>query len=129
MTDAEMISLAWQYADDIEIDVFNGPTQLTMLLREAASRIQKDRWVPAEEKMPDEHDSIFKKFKGTGKWSSAMFEMTSDRVLVTVEFEDGSRATETAHTNDGQWRFDLRAVPKKVIAWKPFPAPLKGEVG
>ena len=33
-------------------------------------------WIPCNEKMPEEHDSIFTKLKGTDKWSNAMFEKT-----------------------------------------------------
>lgn len=72
--------------------------------------------------MPDEHESIFKKFKGTDKWKSAMFETTSNEVEVTVEFEDGKRKTMTAHTIDGKWKVDT-ILKTKVIAWKPFSEP------
>lgn len=33
-----------------------------------ADEIKKDRWISTEEAMPEEHDSIFAKFKGTDKW-------------------------------------------------------------
>lgn len=28
----------------------------------------KNRWIPLSEKMPEERDSMFAKFKGTSKW-------------------------------------------------------------
>lgn len=53
-----------------------------------------ERWIPVTEKMPEEHNSIFAKWKGTEHWSNAMFEKRSDEVLVTVEYPDGTRVTE-----------------------------------
>ena len=82
-------------------------------------------WILCEDKMPTERDSIFKKFKGTDIWSNSMFERISDDVNVTIEFEDGSRKTMTAHTMDGEWRINL-GVYFKVIAWKPLPEYYKG---
>lgn len=70
--------------------------------------------------MPEEHDSIFKENKGTDKWNDAMFERTSNTVIVTVEDEKGQRATMTAKTLDGKWKIDS-FLKLKVIAWRPFP--------
>lgn len=78
-------------------------------------------WIPCSERLPEEHKSMFAKFKGTDKWSNAMFESCSDDVNVTVEFEDGSRKTMTLHTCDGEWKTDIRIVKFKVIAWQPLP--------
>lgn len=87
-----------------------------------------DRWIPVSERLPEEHDSIFKKFKGTHKWVTGMFEKESDKVNVTIEFEDGTRKTTTSYTLDGEWKLENRLVKMKVIAWKPFPDPYKGEL-
>lgn len=81
-------------------------------------------WIPCSERMPEEHDSIFKKFKGTDKWKSAMFEKMSNDVNVTIEFKDGTRSTTTAHTVDGKWSVD-RFVEHEVIAWQPLPEPYR----
>lgn len=81
-----------------------------------------NKWIPVEEAMPPEHDSIFRKYKGTDEWKNGMFEKISDHLDVTVEFEDGERRVGTARTCDGKWRFGViyKAVkPKKVIAWCP----------
>ena len=78
-------------------------------------------WIPCSERMPEEHDSIFKKFKGTDKWRSAMFEKMSDNVNVTVEFEDGVRMSMKGYTVDGKWKPDT-AVKCRVIAWMPLPS-------
>ena len=81
-------------------------------------------WIPCSSgKMPEEHDSIFAKAKGTDKWYDAMFEKISDDVNVTVEFEDGTRKTMTLHTNDGKWNTNNRIVKFNVIAWQPLPEP------
>lgn len=87
-----------------------------------------DGWIPVSERLPEEHDSIFKKFKGTHKWVTGMFEKESDKVNVTIEFEDGTRKTTTSYTLDGEWKLENRLVKMKVIAWKPFPDPYKGEL-
>lgn len=76
-----------------------------------------DRWIPCSERMPDEHDSIFAKLKGSEKWRKTMFEKTSDEVNTTVEFEDGKRRTKTLYTVDGKWSGGNRGVKYKVIAW------------
>lgn len=84
-------------------------------------------WIKCSEQMPPEHDSIFAKFKGTDKWNIGMFEKCSDYVNVTVEFEDGSRNTETRCTHDGKWDcIKDTVVKRKVIAWKPLPEEYKG---
>lgn len=80
-------------------------------------------WIPCSERLPEEHDSMFAKLKGTDKWQRGMFEKSSDNVNVTVEFEDGTRRTKTSHTIDGEWDKFARAVKFKVIAWQPLPEP------
>lgn len=75
------------------------------------------------ENLPEEHDSMFAKFKGTEKWDDAMFEKISDDVNVTVEYENGKRKTMTLHTIDGKWNVGQRWVKFIVIAWQPLPKP------
>lgn len=84
----------------------------------------KGGWIPCSERMPEEHDSLFAKYKGTSEWSIGMYEKYSDDVNVTVEYKDGTRRTKTLHTIDGVWWED-GIVPYKVIAWQPLPAPCK----
>lgn len=85
----------------------------------------KDGWISVDERLPEEHDSIFKARKGTDKWKDAMFEKISDEVIVTVEYENGERRTKTTHTIDGEWNTGQSIVPFKVIAWQPLPATYK----
>lgn len=88
-------------------------------------KLYNSGWIPCSEKLPEEHDSMFAKLKGTGKWNDAMFERTSDDVNVTVEYENGSRRVRTLHTIDGKWKSDIRLLNFKAIAWKPLPEPYK----
>lgn len=82
------------------------------------------KWIPCSERLPKEHDSVFKKFKGTNKWSNAMFEKNSDDVNVTVEFIDGTRKTKTSHTLDGKWMCEKEyGIRMKAIAWMSLPEP------
>lgn len=100
-------------------------SQIAHLLKKYQEEKKKHEWIPCNERMPEEHDSIFKKWKGTDKWNNAMFEKDSDDVNVTVEFEDGTRKTRTAHTLDGKWDIEKWYPKKKVIAWQPLPEPYK----
>ena len=88
------------------------------------------RWIPVAERLPEEHDSIFAKLKGTEKWKKGMPASVSDNVLVTIKHENGGLGIcQVAKTIDGKWENDfLRAISSaKVIAWMPFPEPYKEE--
>ena len=65
---------------------------------------KENGWIPVSERLPEEHDSIFAKFKGTDNWKRGMFEKTSKYVIATVIFDDGTVLVEQAHTTDGLWR-------------------------
>lgn len=99
------------------------------LIDEQPTVYADNNWIPVSERLPEEHDSIFAKLKGTDKWNKAMFEKTSDEVNVTIEYEDGIRKTTTSYTLDGVWKNEKErcVVKKKVIAWKPLLEPYKGE--
>ena len=80
-------------------------------------------WISVKDGMPKEHDSIFKRFKGTPYWAEQMFESISDDVNVAVMFEDGKRKTYTAHTADGKWK-GLPKIGRLVVThWMPLPEP------
>ena len=78
-------------------------------------------WIACSERLPEEHETMFAKLKGTDKWNSAMPEKISDDVNVIIEFEDGTRKTKTMHTIDGKWKKDSNIIKFKVIAWQPLP--------
>lgn len=73
-------------------------------------------WIPCSERLPEEHESIFAKLKGTDKWSNAMFEKTSSEVNATIEFKDEKREVKTLHTIDGRWNECNRGLIFKIIA-------------
>ena len=87
----------------------------------------EEDWISVSKDMPDEYDSVFTKFHGTDKWRDGMWLKSSAKVLVTVEFEDGTRLTETAKTIDGKWATENRIRKRKVIAWKKMPKEYKGK--
>lgn len=85
------------------------------------------RWIPCNERMPEEYDSIFAKAYGTERWRASMFRKRSNTVLVTVVLADGSVISETGHTQDGNWDWNIkhRGLDGVVIAWMPLPAPFE----
>ena len=97
------------------------------IIRSHMDDITDDGWIPVEDRLPEEHDSIFAKFKGTSKWNGAMWEKQSDEVNVTYELEDGTRKATTSYTLDGVWKLEKesKVVKKKVVAWQPLPEPYR----
>lgn len=89
----------------------------------------ESNWIPVAERLPEERDSIFAKYKGTEKWKSGMFEKVSDIVNVTVADDKGNAVTTHAHTVDGEWSCDLVRFNKsyKITAWMPKPEPYHPE--
>lgn len=114
----ELDRIQTQTAEDFASAYHN---EIEIVKREAEQ--YNNGWIPCSERLPEEHDSIFAKLKGTDKWFDAMFEKISDDVNATVEFEDGTRKTMTLHTNDGKWNTNNRIVKFNVIAWQPLPQP------
>lgn len=86
---------------------------------------KENGWIPVSERLPEEHDSIFAKFKRTDNWKRGMFEKTSKYVIVTVVFDDGTVLVEQAHTTDGIWRTDKKVLGGTVVAWMDYPKPYK----
>ncbi len=82
------------------------------------------KWIPVEEEMPKEHDSMFAKWYGTNLWKDGMFRTTSGEVLVCIEYGDGSRTVSTARTNSGEWNLSS-IFGGKVTRWMPLPEPPK----
>ena len=90
--------------------------------------LKETQWIPCSERMPKERDSMFARWKGTDKWTEAMFEKRSDTVIATIEYSNGKRTVAPAHTTDGKWRCDcIIGDDGEVIAWMPLPEPYKEE--
>lgn len=95
-------------------------------LQEDLEQDEKENgWIPVSKRLPEEHDSIFVKFKGTDNWKKGMFEKTSKYVIATVVFDDGTVLVEQAHTTDGIWRTDKKVLGGTVVAWMDYPEPYK----
>jgi len=95
-------------------------------LAEEIGELAEPKWIPCSEKMPEERDSIFARWKGTDKWDKGMFEKMSATVIAMVEYSNGERTAAPACTRDGKWRCDCIICGNgKVIAWMPLPEPYK----
>ena len=109
-----------------ERDAFITYVELIDELQEAIEQDEKENgWIPVSERLPEEHNSIFAKFKGTDNWKRGMFEKTSKYVIATVVFDDGTVLVEQAHTTDGIWRTDKKVLGGTVVAWMDYPKPYK----
>lgn len=96
-----------------------------LLLTDLEENEKENGWIPVSQRLPEEHDSIFAKFKGTDNWKRGMFEKTSKYVIATVAFDDGTVLVEQAHTTDGIWRTDKKVLGGTVVAWMDYPEPYK----
>lgn len=96
-----------------------------LLLADLEENEKENGWIPVSQRLPEEHDSIFAKFKGTDNWKRGMFEKTSKYVIATVVFDDGTVLVEQAHTTDGIWRTDKKVLGGTVVAWMDYPEPYK----
>lgn len=96
---------------------------VTKLAAEAA--VERD-WISVEERLPEEHDSIFAKAYGTKRWADGMFRTISADVLACIAFDDGHKKTMTLRTHDGAWA--LSSIHRgHVTHWMPLPEPPKEE--
>ena len=84
-------------------------------------------WISVEERLPVEHDSIFKKLIDDEKWRAGMFKTLSDDVIVAAKFADGTRKTGVTHTKDGIWT-GLPSIGCPIVThWMPMPKPPEQE--
>lgn len=95
------------------------------LLKDLANKADSFEWIPVSEKLPDEHDSVFAKLYGTDKWTSALWRTTSNRVIATIKYNDGTVIVKEAFTHDGEWTVEKKNINCKVIAWMPMSEPYK----
>lgn len=100
---------------------------LLMFIDRIKKQPKVGEWIPVTERLPGEHDSVFADLYGTDKWNSKLWRTVSNRVLVTIKYDDGSRIVKESYTCDGKWTVEKRNINCKVIAWMPMPKPMKEE--
>lgn len=108
---------------------FCGEPKIVVGVGKDTNVLSNDGWIPVEERLPEEHNSMFAKYYGTSQWSNVMWKQRSDKVNVIYELEDGTRKVTTSYTLDGIWKLEkeYRILKKKVVAWQPLPEPYKPE--
>lgn len=94
-------------------------------LRWLTEKADSFEWIPVSERLPEEHDSIFADLYGTDKWDSKLWRTVSNRVVVTIKYDDGARIVKESHTYDGKWADEKRSRNCKVVAWMPMPKAYK----
>ena len=94
-------------------------------LRKFVDKADSFEWIPVSERIPEERDSVFAKLYGTDKWESRCWRRTSNRVIATIKYNDGTVIVKEAFTHDGEWTVEKRNITCKVIAWMPLPKPYK----
>lgn len=97
------------------------------VLSKLVDKAESFEWIPVSKKLPDEHDSLFAELYGTDKWNDALWRTQSIEVLVTIEYEDGTRSVTSSYSTDGKWEIEkiIKLSKCKVVAWKPLPKPYK----
>lgn len=91
------------------------------LMSDTLVLLKEQNWIECSDRMPEERDSVFAKFKGTDEWQSAMFEKMSEDVRVVVVFEDGTRRVHHSYTVDGEWEVEKKPPKRYVTHWMPNP--------
>ena len=79
-------------------------------------------WISVKDRLPAETHSIFWIWFGMEGWKNSMWREQSDKVIVTVVFDDGTRYVTTGETHDGKWNTTIsKTIKHTVTHWMPFP--------
>ena len=82
-------------------------------------------WIGVEDRLPEEHDSIFANHSHLSKY---MWNKESDNVNVYVEFPDGTGRVTEGRLQDGKWWTRISPVLNPIVThWMPLPKPPKEE--
>ena len=101
------------------------PGQARKLIVEAPTL---DGWISVKDRLPAETHSIFWPWYGRKEWRNAMWREQSDKVLVAVTFEDGTRLVAMGETHDGEWYTSIsKTLNPMVTHWMPLPEPPKAD--
>lgn len=111
----------WPYAATRVVDIMTRLERVKVLLKEQHEAVEQNEWIKCSDRMPEEQETIFAKFKGTDKWSPAMFAQSSEDVRVVIVFADGTRRVSHSHTIDGKWECEKSPVKRTVTHWMPNP--------
>lgn len=108
---------------------YDGWVDTAASLKEAANTIEKlieviqnhdflesliePGWIPVTEHLPKTRESILGQ--------------KSNKVIVAFRFDDGTQGTDTAHTLNGEWKFEdhITVVVRTVTHWMALPEPPK----
>lgn len=107
--------------------MYYGVDALAIAQHLIANGVTVKEWISVKDRLPDEHETLFARYKGTDKWLNGMFMTTSDLVIVCVECENGERIVKTAITKEGVWKIKDSFHQYRVTHWMPLPDPPKGE--
>ena len=107
-------------SDELLKQLKNAPITIC---KEEPSIVTVQEWISVNERLPDEHETLFARYKGTDKWLNGMFMTTSDLVIVCVECENGERIVKTAITKEGVWKIKDSFHQYRVTHWMPLPEP------
>ena len=115
----ELLDTNCGYVDEVEAEVLADHL--------ISNGVTVQEWISVEDRLPEEHDTIFKKFQNTEKWNCSMFEKVSDNVNVYGYYQDGNKFVTTSTTRDGKWNISS-IFQMTVTHWMPLPEPPEEEV-
>ena len=107
--------------DEVKADGLDVMLCSTEIIENVIAMLKEQNWVKCSDRMPEEQETIFAKFKGTDKWSPAMLAQSSEDVRVVIVFADGTRRVSHSHTIDGKWECEKSPVKRTVTHWMPNP--------
>lgn len=100
----------------------NRPTErdsLIVAVRKAFDALEKQRWIPVAERLPEEYGEYLVTYKSDGE----------QIFMDIVEYETSFEYDHEKNRFKGNWLFadDWQAVNSEVIAWMPLPEPARLE--
>ena len=104
-----------------DLQELHGSQETMELISDVIALLKEQNSVKCSNRMPEEQETIFAKFKGTDKWSPAMFSQSSEDVRVVIVFADGTRRVSHSHTIDGKWECEKSPLKRTVTHWMPNP--------